>query len=144
MADDCQEDVFFVERALKQLGVSQFFQSVRDGSEAIAYLRGEGQYEDRLKFPFPTALVLDLKMPGTNGFDVLRWVKEHPECKVIPTIVFSSSSDDDDVHEVYVLGGNAFVMKPSDLQALTKLVQVTYEFWSRCLIAEPPPGGRCE
>lgn len=143
MVDDTPEDIFFVERALKLSGVSDFFHAVSDGEEAIAYLRAEGKYVDRNAFPFPNALFLDLKMPGMNGFEVLRWLQEHPECKVIPTIAFSSSFLEEDIHEVYVLGGNAYLTKPTDLQELTELIQDSYKFWARCQTPQPPPGQRC-
>ena len=71
------------------------------------------------------------------------WLKKHPNCKVIPTIAFSSSFHADDVHQVYALGGNAFMSKPTRLDELTELIQITYRFWSRCQTPLPPAGERC-
>ena len=143
MADDSKDDAFFVQRALLQSGKGTLFKSVRDGREAVDYLSGEGQYGDRQKFFFPNALLLDLKMPGMDGFGVLEWLNEHPDCKVIPTIVFSSSAIESDVHRVYALGGNAYMVKPNNFEDLVGLIKLTFEFWSRCQTPLPPPEKRC-
>jgi CheY-like chemotaxis protein len=89
-------------------------------------------------------LLLDLKMPGMGGFDVLEWLRDHPQCKVIPTIIFSSSSMDSDIHQAYVLGANAYMVKPSSSGELVDLMQLTYQFWSRCQTPAPPVGERCK
>lgn len=143
MADDSPDDAFFVQRALQQSGKGTFFHSVRDGREAIAYLRGEGPYGDRAQFQFPNAMLVDLKMPGMDGFGFLEWLNEHPECKVIPTIAFSSSAIDKDVHKVYALGGNAYIVKPNNFEDLVGLIKVTFDFWSRCQTPHPPKEERC-
>jgi CheY-like chemotaxis protein len=143
MADDCQEDVFFVQRALEKSQLQHLFYSVPDGSEAIAYLKAEGQYSDRQKFPFPNVLLCDLKMPVMDGFAVLQWLQSHPHCKVIPTIILSSSSLERDVHQSYVLGANAYLEKPHSLEDLTKIMQHLYSFWVACEVPLPPPGEHC-
>src|SRR5579883_3137211 len=79
MADDSREDAMFVKRALDKSGVAKFFHSVLDGSQMIAYLKGQGDYADREAFPFPNVLLCDIKMPGMDGFKVLRWLQDHPE-----------------------------------------------------------------
>jgi CheY-like chemotaxis protein len=143
MADDSPEDRFFVHRALDASGVGDFFQGVSDGQEAIDYLRAEGQFANREQFPFPNILLVDLKMPGVDGFGLLKWLMAHPECKVIPTIIFSSSYIESDIHQAYVLGANAYIVKPCAAQELVELIQITYKFWARCQTPAPPPGQRC-
>jgi CheY-like chemotaxis protein len=143
MVDDSEEDIFFVQRAFEKSGVADFFQSVKDGSEAISYLRAEGAFSDRGKFPFPNVLLTDLKMPGMDGFALLEWLQRHHECKVIPTIALTSSSIESDIHQVYVLGCNAYIVKPNDFNELVKTIKITYDFWSRCQTPKPPPGERC-
>jgi CheY-like chemotaxis protein len=132
-----------VKRALDKSGVAKSFYAVNNGDEAIAYLRGEGKYADRKEFPFPNILLLDLKMPGMDGFDILAWLQAHADCKVIPTIAFTSSAIDSDVHRVYVLGGNAYLVKPSGFHELVNLIQLTHQFWSQCQTPPPPPNERC-
>jgi len=143
MADDSAEDRFFVQRALEKSGVGRSFQGVCDGQEAICYLAGEPPFADRTKFAFPNLLLLDLKMPRLNGFEVLEWIRAHPECKVIPTIIFSSSAFESDVHRAYVLGANAYMVKPASSASLVAQIKIIYEFWSACETPAPPPGHRC-
>jgi len=143
MIDDSEEDAFFVKRALDKSAVPYMFHAVVDGSLAIAYLRAQGDYSDREKFPFPNLLLCDLKMSGMDGFDMLRWLRDHPDCKVIPTVIFSSSSLESDIHQSYVLGANAYLEKPTSSDELAVTIQRLYEFWSRCQVPLPPPGERC-
>jgi CheY-like chemotaxis protein len=144
MADDSEADRFFVQRALDASGVGKSFFGVSDGQAAIDCLQGNGRFADRLAHPFPNILLLDLKMYDVGGFDVLKWLAAHPDCKVIPTIMFSSSAVESDVHESYVLGANAYIEKPSSPDELRDLIQFMYSFWSRCQTPAPPPDGRCK
>jgi CheY-like chemotaxis protein len=143
MVDDSEEDIFFVKRAFEKSGVADFFRAVNDGKQAVAYLRGEGEFADRGKYMFPNVLLTDLKMPGMDGFGLLEWLQNHPDCKVIPTIAFTSSAIESDIHQVYVLGANAYIVKPNDFQELVNVIQLTYEFWSHCQTPVPPPRERC-
>ena len=140
MADDSEDDLFFVKRALESSGVGEFFRGVEDGQQAVEYLQGKGKFADREKYPFPNVLLIDIKMPRMNGFDVLKWLEAHPQCKVIPTIIFSSSKQDQDVHQAYVLGVNAYIEKPSSASELVEVIQLMYKFWAHCETPLPPPG----
>lgn len=143
MADDSEHDALFVRRALEKSGVRHFFHAVLDGAEAIAYLQGQGPYGDRKQFPFPNVMLCDLKMPNIDGYAFLRWLQEHPDCKVIPTIMFTSSALESDVHESYVLGANAYLEKPSSPEDLAETIKSLHHFWSRCQVPLPPAGERC-
>src|SRR5262245_18480951 len=92
MADDSESDRFFLQRAFHASGVGAYFLGVSDGAEGIGYLKGAGRFADRKTYPFPNVLLLDIKMPVVDGFDVLKWLLAHPDCKVIPAIMFSSSA----------------------------------------------------
>lgn len=144
MADDSEENRFFVQRALEQSGVGRFFFGVNDGQEAINYLCLEGACTSRELYPFPNVLLLDLKMPRLSGFDVLKWLQTHPHCKVIPTIVYSSSAEDSDVHHAYALGANAYMVKPTSSDELVNQMQTLYKYWVQCQTPSPPPGQRCD
>ncbi len=143
MVDDSPDDVFLVRRALQASGIEGWLQSAADGEEGIGYLRGQGEFGDRARHPFPNVLLLDLKMPRVDGFGVLRWLKGHPDCKVIPVIVFSSSFLESDVREAYTLGANAFISKPAGLNELIEILRAALGFWSRCEVPRPPEGERC-
>src|SRR5262245_26034988 len=105
---------------------------VEDGEEAIKYLRGEGMYADRETYPFPTVILSDLKMPRMSGFELLRWVREHPECSVIPTLLFTSSAVPSDIKEAYQLGANAYMVKPRDHKEFEEFLRLTCQYWKRC------------
>ena len=78
LAEDDQNDVFFMQRAFSQARLLNPLKVVRDGEETIQYLQGEGVYADRVQYPFPVLLLLDLRMPRRNGFDVLEWLRQQP------------------------------------------------------------------
>ena len=77
-------------------------------------------------------MFLDVKMPAATGFDVLRWVREHPECSVLPTLMLSSSGDEGDVELAYELGANGYFVKPPHLDDLKAMLRSAYDFWARC------------
>jgi two-component system response regulator len=85
---------------------------------------------------------LDLKLPKLNGFDVLQWLKENEECKVIPVMVLTSSALERDVTKAYQMGANSYMVKPSSLEQLTELVDLAFGFWSACEI--PPLPRKCQ
>jgi CheY-like chemotaxis protein len=143
MVDDSEDDVFFVQRAFEKTGLGDGFESVSNGGEAIAYLCGDGKYSDRKEYPFPKLILLDLKMPGVDGFGVLEWLRGHEVCKIVPTVVFSSSAIEEDVKRAYVLGANAYMTKPSSLPEMLEVVRVTEQFWSRCEMVRMPVGEKC-
>lgn len=130
--EDNDDEVFLLQKALAREQINNPVQVVRDGVEAIAYLEGKGEFHDRARFPFPSVIFSDLKMPRMSGFDVLQWLQTHPECSVIPVIILTSSKQDVDVRKAYALGANAYLVKPGSLDDLQKMVRDTYQFWSWC------------
>src|SRR4051794_7914425 len=113
IAEDDEDEATLLSRAILKVNPESTFYIVRDGGEAIAFLKGEGKYCDRSQFPFPRVLITDLKMPKVDGFELLGWLHDHPECNVIPKIVFSASAIETDVIEAYKLGANVFFQKPN-------------------------------
>lgn len=130
--EDDDNDAFLLQRALKKAGIENPVYRVRDGQEGIEYLTGAGPYADRDRYPFPRVVLLDLKMPRKSGLEVLEWVKTHAEYKVIPTIVFTASREQQDIATSYGLGANCFVAKPSRFEDLEHLVKTLHEFWRLC------------
>src|SRR3569832_87904 len=88
IVEDLEEDILLLQMALKRSGVKGQINIVRNGQEAIDYLRGDPPYDDREKHPFPFMIYTDLKMPKVDGFGLLKWIKSHPDCSVIPIIIF--------------------------------------------------------
>ena len=133
LAEDNEDDAHLVELALKRAAIRQPLQIVADGVEAVDYLCGRGQYENRKQYPFPRVLITDLKMPRMNGFELLEWLKNHPECSVIPTVVFSASAQEADVERAYRLGASGYFRKPATLGELSELLKMVFNFWTICL-----------
>ena len=132
LIEDEEHDAFFVRQATEQGTAGHILHAVRDGREAISYLKGKGQYADRQNFPLPNVILTDLKMPGMNGFDFLRWMRDNPDYWIIPIIVYSNSRLEADVRRAYRLGANAYFTKPNQLADLVEMLRLTYEYWSRC------------
>ncbi len=129
IAEDDENDVFFLQRAFEAAEVKNPLRIVRDGQEAIDYLSGAGGFADRAKFPLPYLFLLDLKMPRKTGMDVLEWLSEQPELRCLPVVVFSSSAHRKDIARAYELGANGFVVKPSSMIKRAELAKAMGMFW---------------
>jgi CheY-like chemotaxis protein len=130
LVEDEENDATLVQMAFKNNNILNPVQWARDGLEAIAYLNGDGPYADRGQYPFPEVLILDLKMPRMGGLELLSWIREHPEFRIIPTIIMSSSRQDPDIEKAYNLGANTYMIKPSSFKELAKLVKLAHDYWA--------------
>lgn len=130
LVEDEENDATLVQMAFRKNNITNPIQWVTDGVQAIAYLNGEGIYADRKQYPFPEVLILDLKMPRMTGLELLSWVREHPEYRVIPTIIMTSSRQDIDIEKAYSLGANTYMIKPSSFEELAKMVKLAHEYWA--------------
>lgn len=126
--EDDPNDVFFLHKAMKKMGVTNPIQIASDGQEAIDYLQGAGKFADREKFPFPCLVLLDLKLPYVMGLDVLKWIRKQPGA-ALPVIMLSASAQDADIASSYRLGANAFLSKPSEARQLEDMVKAIKDFW---------------
>ncbi len=142
MAEDSEDDRFLYGRVFEKLAFRNF-RFVTNGEDVIAYLRADGKYSDRDIYPFPDWLILDLKMPRKGGFEVVKWLREHPDCSVIPTIILSSSVIPSDVKYAYQLGVNTFFSKPHTQGELLDLIQMLLTYWCKAEVPEPPPTHKC-
>ena len=132
LAEDNEDYALILQSAIRSLGWKNPIRIVHDGKEVINYLSGEGKYSDRNAWPFPSVMFVDIKMPGADGFDVLRWMRQRPEGSVLPTMMLSSSDYDRDVKLAYELGVNGYFMKPADINDLKAMLRAAFEFWSWC------------
>jgi CheY-like chemotaxis protein len=130
--EDDENDALLLRRALKRLNVPNPVHIVSDGEEGIAYITGHGQYADRAQFPFPGFIITDLKMPRKSGLDVLKWLSDHEEYRVIPTLVLTSSKEETDVAKAYGFGANSYMVKPADFQDLEKIMRLIHDYWAIC------------
>src|SRR2546426_3282265 len=104
LAEDSETDILLTRRAFAKAKLLNPLHVVRDGVEAIAYLKGDGQYSNRDEYPLPDLLLLDLKMPHKNGLEVLDWIRQQPSLRALRVVVLTSSDQARDVNMAYQLG----------------------------------------
>ncbi|HET7624391.1 MAG TPA: response regulator [Verrucomicrobiae bacterium] len=136
IADDSVEDVFILERAIQKAGINVSIIKAGDGQEAVDYLSGKGAFENRSAHPLPHLLLLDLKMPKMDGFDVLCWLQRQPTLKRLPVTVLTSSNQDEDVDKAYDLGANSYVVKPVSIDGYAGVVEELRDYWLK--LNRPP------
>jgi len=129
LAEDDPDDVLLTQIAFEKARLANPLMVVRDGEEAIAYLKGEGIYKNRDKYPLPILVLLDLKMPKLTGFQVLEWLQKQSNLSHIPVAVMTSSDSDPDVNRAYDLGASSYLVKPPDAGTLLALVQRLHAYW---------------
>jgi DNA-binding response OmpR family regulator len=129
LAEDDENDVFLMRRAFKKAGVTNQLLVVRNGKEAIDYLSGQPPFANPATHPRPGLLMLDLKMPLLNGFDVLLWLQKQPNLSRIPVLVFSSSDHEVDRQRVQQLGASDYLVKPHDFRELVKIIGELHSRW---------------
>jgi CheY-like chemotaxis protein len=145
VAEDDPNDLELLRHVVSENGVEVNFQPAHDGEQVINYLRGEDEFRDRSRHPVPDIIVLDLKMPRVNGFEVLQWLRQQQGLARIPVVVLSGSGLETDIEEAYRLGANTYFTKPGQLAELRKIIASLIDYWRRSqrpIVTEPdaPPG----
>ena len=126
LAEDSATDVLLAEEALEHAKMRNNLHVVKDGVEAMAFLRKEGKYADA---PRPDLILLDLNMPRKDGREVLAEVKADDDLKTIPVVVLTTSQAQEDVLKAYGLHANCYISKPVDFEQFTNVVQAIDQFW---------------
>ncbi|HVK59416.1 MAG TPA: response regulator [Candidatus Kapabacteria bacterium] len=129
LAEDNEDDVFLMQRALKGASIANPLHIVEDGQQAIDYLLGRGQFADREKHPFPAIVFLDLKLPLKSGLEVLEWIREQPELRNLVVLILTSSSEPSDLRRAYHLGANSYLVKPPTVNQLLDLAKAFKWYW---------------
>ena len=129
VVEDREDDIILIKRALAEANVPNPVHVVHDGEEAQDYLLGTGQYRDRSRFPLPDLILLDLKMPRLDGFELLRWIRSQPPLKALRVVVLTSSEDIYDINRAYELGANSFLVKPHEFTDFTAMMRTLSSFW---------------
>jgi len=127
LAEDDDNDVFFMRRALQKAEVDFPLQVVTNGEEAIDYLGGTGQFTDRIQYPLPSIMFLDLKMPFLDGFEVLSWINMQPSLKEIPVVVLTSSAEERDRQKATELGAKGYFVKPPTIETVRQAMRFVRE-----------------
>jgi CheY-like chemotaxis protein len=123
LVDDSENDLILMRAAFKKAEFNIPLREVHNGEEAIAYLKGEGLYSDRRKFPLPAVMILDLNMPKLNGLDVLTWVQTQPALRYLSIIILTASVRMEDVEESFDLGAHSFLVKPASMEKLVAMIR---------------------
>lgn len=131
IADDDTQDTMLVRMAAQRVSLCLRFASVANGEEAIDYLMGRSRYADRQAHPFPSMMLLDLKMPRLSGFDVLDYVRRQPRLRQLPIVIFSSSDHPGDIQRAYEAGANSYLCKPHSNNDLSALLKALEEYWCK-------------
>jgi CheY-like chemotaxis protein len=129
IAEDSESDVFFMLRVMEQAGVVNPVFVVRNGTETLAYLQGAGRYADRVAYPLPGIVLLDLKMPDIDGFEILRWKRSHSELKDILMVAVSSFDGVYAINLAYETGADTFLSKPLSAEDILNLISAFENYW---------------
>ncbi len=129
VAEDELGDVLLLKRAFAVAGVGAPVYFARDGQEVVDYLEGKPPFENPVQFPLPNLLLLDLKLPRINGFDVLAWIRAQPSVRRLLVVVLSSSDAPEDIDRAYALGANSYLIKPCEPAALVQMVKRLQDYW---------------
>ena len=129
LAEDDENDVFLMSRAFERAAVPNPLVVVRDGQHVIDYLTGTGDYSQRDKFPMPGLILLDLKMPWMDGFDVLKWIRARSEFDLLPIVVLTSSKLQADIDNSRQLGVYDYRVKPHSFPDLVSLLDDVRKCW---------------
>jgi CheY-like chemotaxis protein len=139
LVEDNPTDKELISRALESSGIQNSVICVKDGLEAIRYLFGTGQYEDRDPDDMPAIVLIDLNLPKIDGLEVLRRMRADYRTKLIPVAIFTSSIEEQDLINGYSLGANSYVRKPIGFAEFSTVIRELVHYW--LVLNEPPPPG---
>jgi Response regulators consisting of a CheY-like receiver domain and a winged-helix DNA-binding domain len=129
IAEDNKNDVALMRRAFVEAGIPNPLIVVRNGREVIEYLAGQGDYAERAKYPLPGLMLLDLKMPWMDGFDVLSWVRGQPQFAGLPVVLLTSSKLRPEEVQSRLMGVYDYRVKPHDFAELVSLLADVRKCW---------------
>jgi CheY-like chemotaxis protein len=138
LVEDNPDDEALSLRALKTHNIVNHIDVVRDGAEALDYLFARGQYDNRANEELPQVMLLDLKLPKVDGLEVLEEIRKHERTRMMPVVVLTSSSEEQDIVSSYSLGANSYIRKPVDFDQFVEAVRQLGLYW--LVLNEGPPG----
>jgi two-component system, response regulator len=127
--EDDADDFALLRLAGQKCGTPFSLKHAEDGEQAISYLNGAGAFTDREEHPFPDLVLLDLKMPRLDGFEVLEWIRSNPETMSLPVVVLAGSSFRADIRRALELGANSYAAKPGKFEELQVLIDQIADVW---------------
>jgi len=137
LVEDNHMDVVLTLDAFREAKLKNKINVARNGHEALDYLFGRDKYANRDEFPMPALILLDLKMPGIDGFEVLRQIKNTEILKRIPVVILTSSKEEGDRALSYDIGANSYLLKPVSFDGFTDVVKKIDDYWFTLNINAP-------
>jgi two-component system response regulator len=137
LVEDNRDDEDLTLRALRKANIVNEVIVTRDGQEALDFLFGSGKYAGRQPPAMPGVVLLDLKLPKLNGIDVLHRLRSDPRTRLIPVVILTSSSEEEDMLKSYESGANSYVRKPVEFPAFVAAVTQLGIYWM--LLNQSPP-----
>ena len=131
LVEDDASDAFLLQRALSRAQIANPLMVANSGEEALEYLRGEGGFADRTKYPFPAMVLLDIKMPRLDGLELLSIIRNDPRLRRLVVIMLSSSGEQKDVDRAFELNANSYLVKPAQLDGMTQILETVKNYWLR-------------
>jgi CheY-like chemotaxis protein len=119
LIEDDSNDVLLIQRAFRRAELDI----------PLRYLQGQPPFDDRVAYPVPLLVLLDLKMPVRSGFEVIAWVRAHPALKRLPLVVLTSSREIEDVNRAYEAGASSYLVKPVAFEALQTMLSTFGRYW---------------
>jgi len=139
LVEDNRMDVELTLDAFKEARLLNTIYVSPNGQDALNYLFGRGKYADRITYPMPNLVLLDLKLPGIDGFEVLRQVKSAPILKRLPVVILTSSKEEGDRALTYDIGANSYIVKPVSFDGFLGVIKQIEGYWISLNVA-PPDG----
>ena len=138
LVEDNRMDVELTLDAFREAMLANTIHVSSNGQDALDYLYGRGQYADRQTYPLPSLILLDLKLPGIDGFEVLQQIKETPVLKRLPVIILTSSKEEGDRALSYDIGANSYLVKPISFDGFLGVIRQIEGYWLSLNVG--PPG----
>lgn len=129
LVEDSDDDLFLMKRSLERAEAHFNLQIVKDGDAAVDYLSGTGVYADRFTHPLPCLVLLDVKLPQLNGFEVLKWIRTQPDLACLPVVMLTNSDEPIDIQRAYRTGANSYLVKPLNYEQLEKTLPLLMDYW---------------
>jgi len=140
LVEDNRMDIELTLDAFREARLKNTIQVVQNGQEALDYLLGNGKFADRASYPMPNLILLDLKLPGIDGFEVLRKIKSTPLLKRLPVVILTSSKEEGDRALSYDTGANSYLVKPVSFDGFLGVVREVSNYWLTLNVAPPDNG----
>ena len=143
IVDDSEDDVLLIRTAFEKAGITNPVHVLHDGQEAIDYLSATAAFTNRAEHSLPDLILLDLKMPRMDGFQVLDWIRKQPGIRSIPVVVLTTTQEMAEVNRAYAIGANSFLVKPMEFGNYVELSKLIRRYWMQSVrlpeTFRPPP-----